>query len=110
MFVEFGLRLFVGDAYERSSVDLHAAEPTHTCSATRGSLVYLSDTIDFVDRNLLTCESISVISMSDTTPPFICTPFGHDAQVIAGVVDDVSACCSPYCLAQYMIGNGCDHH
>jgi hypothetical protein len=70
----------------------------------------LSDTIDFVDHSFITCDSFSVISMSDTTSPFICTPFGHDAQAIADVVNDISACCSPYCPAQYTIENGCDHH
>lgn len=110
MFVEPGLRLLVGDAHEQGSVDLRAAEPTHTRSAARSSLIYLSDTMDLVDRSLLDCDPFSVIPINDTTPPFICALFGNDAQATTGFTDDISACCSPYYPAQYTTGNGCDQH
>jgi hypothetical protein len=62
------------------------------------------------DRSYLDCEPFGVISINDTTPPFICALFGNDAQATSGFINDIEACCSPYYQAQYTTGYGCDHH
>lgn len=66
--------------------------------------------MSYVERSLLDCDPFGVIPINDATPPFICALFGNDARVTAGVTQDIQACCSPYFPAQYMTGNGCDHH